>query len=82
MSKILGEYVVSGKGFPEWLKSAMLTGKAKVGREDEEFRNITLSTASGTLVAHKGDRILLLKSGMVVVPERAAKRYMGGAEDA
>lgn len=81
MSKILGEYVVTGNGFPDWLKSAMFVGKAKVNSEDGEFQNITLSTASGTLVAHKGDRILLVGSGMVVVPAEAAKRYMGGAQD-
>lgn len=80
MSKVLEEYVVTGNGFPEWLKTAMMVGKAKVNSEDGEFQNISLSTASGTLVAHKGDRILLLRSGMVVVPADAARKYMGGAE--
>lgn len=81
MSRILEEYVVTGNKFPQWLKSAMLSGKAKVNMEDGEFQSITLRTASGILVAHKGDRVLLMGSGMAVVPARAARKYMGGSED-
>lgn len=81
MNKILGEYIVTGKDFPSWLKDEFRSGRGKVKSDDGDFENITMFTPSGTVVAHKGDKILKLKSGVVVVPAAMASKYMRRASD-
>ena len=75
MARIRGEYVVTGKDFPEWLKEEMKVGRARVVMSDGEFDHITIQTPSGSKNVRKGDKLLLVSSGMVVMPAGAVERY-------
>lgn len=81
MDKVLARHTVAGKGFPDWLKEAIASGRGKVNTEDGEFLSIVLFTPSGTLVAKKGDEVVKTKSGIIVVPKQARKYMDEGAEE-
>lgn len=79
MARLLGEFVVGSRNFPDWIKDEMKRGRARVVNDtDGEFRHVTIHTPSGTKTAKKGDKIFLTNSGMTVMPADKVEKYMGG----
>lgn len=79
MDRVLARHTVTGKGFPDWLKEAMASGKGKLNMDEGEFQSIVLFTPSGTRVAKEGDVVMKTKAGIIVVPKQARK-FMGEGE--
>lgn len=75
MDRVLGRHIVTGKGFPDWVKQELASGKGKLNADDGEFQSLLFYTPSGTVVAKAGDVVLKTKAGIVVVPQKARK-YM------
>lgn len=80
MDRVLGRYSVTGKGFPDWLKQMMASGRAKVKTDDGMFECIMLFTPSGTLIAHVGDVIVKTSSSVFVMPKEQASKYIKGVD--
>lgn len=67
---------VIGQEFPEWFENQCLLGRAKVNYDDDgEIVNVVVNSPVKRIIAYPGDSIMLLKSGLSVVPEEKAKKY-------
>lgn len=69
------KFVLKDKNTPQWFKDQVAKGRAKANYEDGELLNVTIYTPTGMSVAKPGDMIVLLKSGMAVVPQAVVKEY-------
>lgn len=66
----------SGSNFPDWFNEHASEGRLKVNYNDDGFvDNIVVSGPTKRMVAHIGDVIMLMKSGLTVISEEKAKRY-------
>ena len=67
---------IVGEKSPEWFKEQCSLGRAKVVYDDEgDFVNIIVYSATKNYTAKKGDVIMLLKSGLAVIPKEQAVKY-------
>ena len=70
---------VLGKGkVPDWFTEKCSQGRAKINYSDEgEISSATIHTPTKTIVARIGDGIMLIKSGLQVIPKDKLKKYKG-----
>lgn len=66
----------NAKNFPDWFNEHASAGRLKVVYDDDgNVDNIVVSNPTRRIVAHVGDTIMLMKSGLTVLTEEKAKRY-------
>lgn len=67
---------IVGEKVPDWFIEQMRIGRAKQNFDDDmELESIQVYSATKTYEAHEGDMIMLLKSGMSVVPKDKVQKY-------
>lgn len=71
------ETFILGRGsVPSWFNDEANKGRAKlIYNEDEELIGAKVFMATKMVNANVGDTIMLLKSGLAVVPREKAKKY-------
>lgn len=76
MAAVTKEFVV-GTQFPSWFTEQASKGRARINynEEDGTLVDITVYTPTKNYVARLGDKIMLLKSGMTVLPKAAAAKF-------
>lgn len=68
-------YVVGKEKAPLWLNEEAAAGRVRANYEDGEMVNMLVYTTTGSIVAKVGDIVVLLKSGLSVIPASEAKKY-------
>lgn len=69
-------FVLSSKDVPVWLNDEAAKGRVKfVFDDNDELVGATVYTPTKTLNAKVGDTIMLMKSGLAVLPAGKAKKY-------
>lgn len=68
---------VLGKGkMPDWFNEKCAQGRARVEYDDEHnLIGVTVHMPTKTVFAEVGDSIMLVKSGLQVIPKEKAKKY-------
>ena len=68
---------ILGKGIiPGWFNEKCKQGKARVDYDDDGvLTGATIHTATKTIKAKVGDSILLVRSGLQVIPREITKKY-------
>lgn len=68
--------VGSGEEMPAWAKEEAAKGRMKTYYDDEgEIDYVRVYSTTKTYDAIPGDTIILLKSGLAVIPEYEAKKF-------
>lgn len=77
MKEATKQFIVGVDSIPAWFKEQMQKGRAHVHQDEEtkKIEKISISTATKQYVAKPGDVVLMLRTGMVVLPKETAKRY-------
>lgn len=65
------KYIVGSDKLPQWLKDNVTRGRAKIKKdEDGEMTSVVIYTPSGVHEAKRGDAVVLVRSGLAVVPAK------------
>lgn len=77
------QFTLGKDKFPTWFEDECSKGKARVVYDDEgDLVNVTVYSATKNYVAVEGDTIMLLKSGLAVIPKEQAVKYKVQKEEA
>ena len=71
------QFIVGVDNTPVWLREQIQLGRAKAQYEEDSrtVKEVEIYTASKTYRATKGDVVLMLSTGMTVIPRAIAKKY-------
>ena len=73
---VMQQFVFGAKNPPEWFSTECLKGRVKLHYDNESnIVGATIYTATKTVEAVIGDSIILLESGLQVVPKAKAIKY-------
>lgn len=73
---VMQQFVFGVKNPPEWFSTECLKGRVKLHHDNESnVVGATIYTATKTVEAVIGDSIILLESGLQVVPKAKAIKY-------
>lgn len=66
----------SASNFPDWFKQQAAEGRIKLNLNDDgQVDNVVVYSPTGRSVAHVGDVVMLMKSGLSVISEEKAQKY-------
>ena len=71
------QFIVGVDNIPAWMNEAVQKGLAHILYEGDSkaIKEIEINTPLKVYKAHRGDVVLMLPTGITVLPKRAAKRY-------
>lgn len=75
MANEVKKFVVGQGKFPMWFNEEAAKGRVKLNYDGNELQTITVFAPTKTLTAKHGDVIMMLKSGLTVVPAEKAVKY-------
>lgn len=68
-------FVLGKDKVPTWFNDEMAKGRAKANYTDDELTSVSVFVPTKTLIANIGDTIMMLKSGLTVIPAEKAKKF-------
>lgn len=71
------QFIVGVNNVPAWLHEEVQKGKASILYKDDSrvVKQIEINTPLGRYTACRGDVVLMLPTGLTVIPKEIAKKY-------
>ena len=77
MAEVKNKFILSEDKVPDWIRNYSNIGRIKFNRNDEnKIISAIIQSPTGPKKVNIGDTIMLVNSGLIVIPKEKAEKYV------